>query len=81
MSITYFVALPFLRIDDAIVAGQPQELPNEHAAIRLEESMSRKAEHVGAIAFKRTGDPSLGTFSDATVLKSFGMLPDNLDEL
>lgn len=81
MSVTYYVALPFLRADDAIVPGQPQEVPNEHSAIRLAEAMSRKAEHVGALAFKRTGDPSLGNFSDATILKSFGQVPDNLDEL
>ena len=32
-------------------------------------------------AFKRTGDPSLGSFADATVLKTFGHVPKNLDEL
>ena len=29
----------------------------------------------------RTGDPSLGSFTDATILKRFGDVPDNLDEL
>jgi hypothetical protein len=29
----------------------------------------------------RTGDPSLGNFVDATILKKFGDVPDNLDEL
>jgi hypothetical protein len=29
----------------------------------------------------RAGDPSLGNFADATILKKFGDVPDNLDEL
>ena len=49
--------------------------------MRLAETMSRKPEHIGAIAFKRTGDPNMGTFSDAIILKSFGEVPDHLDEL
>ena len=81
MSVTYYVALPFLRADDAVVPGQGQEMPNERAAVRLAETMSRKPEHVGALAFKRTGDPNIGNFADATILKSFGEVPDNLDEL
>jgi hypothetical protein len=35
----------------------------------------------GALSFMRTGDPSLGSFADATILKRFGDVPDNLDEL
>ena len=42
---------------------------------------SRDAENAGALAFKRTGDPSMGNFGDATVLKTFGQVPENLDEL
>jgi hypothetical protein len=34
-----------------------------------------------ALAFKRTGGPSLGNFGDATVLRTFGQVPDKLDEL
>ena len=33
------------------------------------------------LAFKRRGDPKMGTFEDATILKSFGDAPKNLDEL
>jgi hypothetical protein len=43
--------------------------------------MSRNPAHVGALAFKRTGDPNLGNFGDATLLRTFGSVPDNLDEL
>jgi hypothetical protein len=37
--------------------------------------------HAGALAFKRVGDPAMGSFSDAFVLKTFGEVPDRLDEL
>ena len=81
MSVTYYVALPFIRGEDAIIPGQAQEAPNEPAAIRLAELMSWKPEHAGALAFKRTGDPNLGNFGEATVLRAFGEVPENLDEL
>jgi hypothetical protein len=81
MSVTYFVALPFVRTEDGIAAGQAQEMPNEPSAIRKAEFMSRDPTNVGALAFKRTGDPNMGNYGDATVLKKFGDVPDNLDEL
>ena len=42
--------------------------------------MSRAAEPA-SLAFKRSGDPNLGTYDDAVTLKSFGDVADNLDEL
>jgi hypothetical protein len=42
------------------------------------EALSRKESHVGAVAFSRTGDPATGDFSDATVLRKFGDVPDDL---
>jgi len=81
MSVTYYVALPFLRTEEGVAAGQGQECPNETAAIRRAESMSRDATNAGALAFKRTGDPNMGSFADATILKTFGEIPENLDEL
>lgn len=81
MSVTYYVALPFIRSEDGVVPGQAQESPNEHSALRLAEAMARKPEHAGALAFKRSGDPNLGNFGEATVLKTFGEVPENLDEL
>ena len=81
MSVTYYVALPFVRTEDGIAPGQAQEMPNEPAAVRRAEVMSRDAENAGALAFKRTGDPNMGNFGDATVLKTFGQVPENLDEL
>jgi hypothetical protein len=56
-------------------------MPNEGAAIRRAGLMSRDPGHAGALAFKQSGDPNLGNFDDATILKSFGEVPKNLDEL
>jgi len=81
MSVTYYVALPFVRTEEGVAQGQAQEMPNEGAAIRRAESMSRDAANAGALAFKRSGDPNIGSFADATILKTFGEMPENLDEL
>ena len=81
MSVTHFVALPFVRTEEGIAPGQAQEMPNEVAAIRRAEVMSRDPVNEGALAFKRTGDPNMGNFGDATVLRTFGQVPGNLDEL
>ena len=43
--------------------------------------MARNPAHVGALAFKRSGDPALGTFDEAMILRTFGKVPENLDEL
>jgi hypothetical protein len=56
-------------------------MPNETSAIIRAEGMSRKPPHVGALAFKRTGEPGEGNYGDATVLTKFGLVPENLDEL
>jgi hypothetical protein len=81
MSVTYYVALPFVRTEEGVAPGEAQEMPNEGAAIRRAESMARSPTNGGALAFKRSGDPNLGNFNDATILKSFGDVPENLDEL
>jgi hypothetical protein len=81
MSVTYYVALPFVRTEEGVAPGEAQEMPNEGAAIRRAEAMSRDAANAGALAFKRSGDPNIGSFNDATILKSFGDVPKNLDEL
>jgi hypothetical protein len=43
--------------------------------------MSRDPAYVGAVAFKRGGDPNVGEFSDAVVLKKFGDVPEDLSAL
>ena len=44
-------------------------------------ALSRKEGHGGAVAFSRTGDPATGHFSDATALRKFGDVPDDLSAL
>ena len=81
MSATYYVALPFLRTEDGVAAGQAQEMPSAAAAVRRAELMSRDPLNAGALAFRRSGDPNLGDFGEPTILKSFGEVPNTLDEL
>ena len=81
MSVTYYVALPFVRTEDGCAAGQARECQSAAEANRKAEAMSRDPVNSGALSFMRSGDPSLGNFADATILKKFGDVPDNLDEL
>ena len=81
MAVTYYVALPLVRTEDGVAPGDRKEVPNERAAIRQAEAMSRDPANAGALAFKRSGDPNMGNFEEATILKSFGEVPNNLDEL
>ena len=81
MSVTYYVALPFIRTEDGSAPGQAQECQGESAAIRRAEGMSRDPANAGAVAFKRAGDPNVGEFSDAIVLKTFGDVPTDLSGL
>ena len=81
MSVTYYVALPFVRTEDGSAAGLAMECQSAPEANRKAEIMSRDPANVGALSFMRSGDPSLGNFADATILRKFGDVPDNLDEL
>jgi hypothetical protein len=79
--VTYYVALPFVPADDGVAAGEAVECFNPNAAVMKAEALSRKAGHVGAVAFSRTGDPATGDFGDATVIRKFGDVPDDLSAL
>jgi hypothetical protein len=81
MAVTYYVALPFVRTEEGIAPGQAQEMPSEPAAIGRAAAMSANPANVGALAFKRTGDLIEGSFAPAEILRKFGEVPDNLDEL
>ncbi len=80
--VTYFVAMPFLR-DEAgsPVAGAAEECQSPSGALRRAEVLSKAAGSVGAVAFSRTGDPMIGEFGDAQLLKKFGEVPDDLSGL
>lgn len=80
--VTYYVALPFLQDDTGEqVEGAAEELQSPTAAIRRAEALSRSPGVVGAVAFSRSGDPAMGEFSDAIVLRKFGNVPDDLSGL
>jgi hypothetical protein len=79
--VTYYVALPFVATDDGIAPGEPMECFNPVAVVMRAEALSRKAGHVGAVAFSRTDDPATGDFNDAQVIRKFGHVPDNLSRL
>ena len=75
MGVTYYVALPFVRTDDGeVVAGEAKELRTAGAAVREAQRMALTA--AGAVAFSRTGDPAMGEFEDAVVIRRFGEVDD-----
>ena len=79
-AITYYIALPFIRTEDgSLVAGEAQDRQSASAAIAAAASMARAS--AGAVAFSRTGDPQVGDFDDAVVLRSFGKVPSTEDLL
>ena len=80
--VTYYVAVAFLRDQDGnLVAGAAEECQNPAAALRRAEIMSRAPGSTGAIAFSRSGNPMIGEFSDARLLKRFGNVPEDLSAL
>lgn len=55
-----------------IVACEPKEARSSSQAICMAETLATTEGHCGAIAFSRTGDPALGDFEDAVILKAVG---------
>ena len=80
--VTYYVALPFTQDDDGSpVAGSAEECQSATTALRRAETMSRMPGSIGAVAFSRTGDPMMGEFGDAQLLRKFGHVPEDLSGL
>jgi hypothetical protein len=80
--ITYYVALPFLQDDSgSLAAGAAEECQSASGAIRRAELLSRAPGSIGALAFSRTGDPMIGEFGDAQVIRAFGEVPSDLSAL
>ncbi len=68
---TYYVVVPF----DRNSQGEPEPgLAREAVSALLAKRLARAlaAEHGGAIAFSRSGDPETGEFEDPVVLATFG---------
>lgn len=76
----YYVALPFILIEGGLAPGEAVECPNGAAAIRRAQGMAFNKENAGAVAFSRSGDPNLGEFEDAAILKTFGQVPEDFKE-
>ena len=78
-SLTYYVVLPFFRTTGGtLVADEPIEVPDASRARRQAERVARSIG--GAVAFSRTGDPTLGEYQDAIILARFGDVPEDLAE-
>jgi hypothetical protein len=75
--VVYFVALPFIHVDGGLVPGEAVECPHGAAAIRRAQAMASDKANAGAVAFSRSGDPNLGEFDNAVILKVFGEVPDD----
>ena len=75
-TMTYYVALAFKKAEEDdggnIVACDPMEARSADQAIRMAASLAIEEGHCGAIAFSRTGDPALGDFEDALILRTIG---------
>ena len=53
------------------------ECPSGAAAIRRAQALASGKANAGALAFSRSGDPNLGEFEDAVILKAFGEVPED----
>ena len=80
--VTYYVAMPFAQDDGGSPRpGAAEECQSPATAVRRAELLSRQPGNIGAVAFSRSGDPMLGEFGDALLLRKFGQVPDDLSEL
>jgi len=80
--VTYYVAMSFAQDDGgAPVAGAAEECQSSTSALRRAEALSRQPGNIGAVAFSRSGDPMIGEFSDAQLLRKFGQVPEDLSGL
>ena len=76
-AVTYHVVLAFTRSEDGdIVATEPKEAQSADQAVRIAVRMAADAQHCGALAFSRTGDPAIGEFEDAVILKAIGQVDE-----
>ncbi len=80
-AVTYYVALAFTRSEDGdIVACDPKEAQSSDQAIRMAKVLAANKPHCGALAFSRAGDPAIGEFADAVILKTVGDFDGGLVE-
>jgi hypothetical protein len=68
----YYIALPFIPVEGGLAAGEAVEWPKGAAAIRPAQTMAFNEALAGAVAFSRSGDPNIGEFEDAVILRPSG---------
>jgi hypothetical protein len=70
-AVTYYVVVAYDRSDNGdLQPGEPKELPSAEAAKRRLASIAHQ--HIGVVAFSRTGDPATGDFENAEILSQAG---------
>jgi hypothetical protein len=79
MSVTYYVAFPFFGPRTVPRRAKHRSVKAKATAIKGRRNVT--GSNAGAVAFKRAGDPNVGEFSDAVVLKKFGDVPEDLSAL
>lgn len=79
-NVTFFVMIPFKKMKGAIVAQAGVQCSSEKSAISQARGAVAKGS-VGAIAFKRSGDPGLGEYGEATLICKEGDLPDGVEDM
>ncbi len=68
---TYHVVVAFDRNEEGdLKPGEAQEVMSPIVAERRARALA--LEHVGALAFSRTGNPATGEFEDAVILAQIG---------
>lgn len=75
--ITYFEVIPFQETESGLVAEQGIQCPSERWAIAQARGAVSKGA-VGAIAFRRSGDPNIGEYGEAILICKEGDLPDSV---
>ncbi len=79
-NVTFFVMIPFKKMRGGIVAQAGVQCSSERSAMsQARDAVSKGA--VGAIAFKRSGDPGLGEYGEATLICQEGDVPDSVEDM
>jgi len=78
--LTYFVVQAFQATKGGgITADEPRQARDQQHALHLLERY--RSVRAGAVAFRRTGDPSTGDWEDAVIIARFGRVPGEVDAL
>ena len=79
-NVTFFVMIPFKKMKGAMSAQAGVQCQSERSAMSQARNAVTKGA-IGAIAFKRSGDPGLGEYGEAILICKEGELPDDVMEM